>query len=117
MSFKKEATEFVLIPGTTEFTSQVTFQELPEQAVDQSRGNVTPSVLNKTRLIFLNPDVVIVTNILDAQEGQVIYLLGDGFTTIANNANIKTRTAANRLLANGLVYVFVYMNAQWRETA
>lgn len=77
----------------------------------------TPSVENQEFWIANNTGAVTITNFLNGYVCQVIRILGDGFTTIANNANIKTNTGANKLLAVNKVYVFTFINNLWVEDA
>ena len=115
---KMMRTTRTLVNAPVDFDSPITFTELPETPVEEiQKADLTPSVLNLTKLRFINTVSTTVTNFRDAQEGQVIHVLGDGFTTLANNANIQTRTGANRLLTNGLLYIFGYFDSKWRETA
>jgi hypothetical protein len=78
-------------------------------------GAVTPSVLNVDRWQFINTNPLTVTNFLQGQEGQHIKVLGDGFTTIQNNTNIKTNTGADVLLASTTVYSFTRFNNVWYQ--
>lgn len=77
------------------------------------KGTATPSVKNVERWICQNSAPITVTNFLDGQEGQEIVLLGDGQTTVANNANIVTTTGGNLLLSANVVYEFIKMNGVW----
>lgn len=64
------------------------------------------SVANLERLRLGNTAPVTVTLFKYGSGGQTIKLLGDGNTTIEHNANIKTNTGANKLLAVDKVYTF-----------
>ena len=44
-------------------------------------------------------------------------VLGDGFTTLVHGSNIKTNTAANKLLATNQVYIFTRIGSAWIENA
>ena|SRR5689334_10000104 len=90
---------------------------LEKQFAKNSKGEAIPSVLNIKKLIFKNAVAQAVTNFKDGQDNQEIAVLGDGFTTINNNANIQTNTGANKLLTNGLVYHFTKFLGKWREDA
>ena len=80
-----------------------------------------------SRLTFTTPDVsnvsvyeshqasTTVTNFLNGAEGQTIRILGNGNTTISHNANIKTNTGANKVLAADKMYVFTLINGVWYE--
>lgn len=77
--------------------------------------DTTPTVKNNELWIANNTGAVTVTQFDEGAEGQPINILGDGFTTIANNANIKTNTGANKLLAANRLYKFVRINSIWYE--
>ena len=79
-------------------------------------GSGTPNVNNVNYWIAGNQSVVI-TNFLQGQPGQSIFILGDGASTVANNANISTRSGMNTLLSKGLVYHFVLFGTTWSQTA
>ena len=76
----------------------------------------TPSVKN-TEIFKGSGNVVTVTNFKDGASGQLLRVLGDGTTTIANNATIKTNTGANKLLAANKIYTFSLINNVWYENA
>lgn len=100
------------------FLSTVSFSELPETPVLTSQaGATTISVLNVERVRLMNTGSVTVTNLTNGQEGQSVIFLGDGFTTFANNSNIATNTAANKLLAAGATYTFTRIANKWIESA
>lgn len=99
------------------FESLVRFRILPFKGYDTLKiGSTTPSVENLETWIAKNTGAALtVTNFTNGADAQVIYILGDGFTTVANNANIKTNTGANKLLLANLVYSFHYINNVWYE--
>lgn len=80
-------------------------------------GATTPTVEAHNVWIANSIAPVTITNFLKGAFGQNIYILGDGFTTIANNANIKTNTGANKLLATNMFYMFTFFNGVWYEIA
>jgi hypothetical protein len=80
-------------------------------------ADTTPSVVNHTTWIANNLGAVTVTRFDDGYETQVLRILGDGFTTVANNAFIKTNTGANKLMLANKVYVFTLINTVWYEDA
>ena len=51
-----------------------------------------------------NGSAVTLTNFADGVHGQHIFVRGDGFTTMANNANILTTTGAPKLMAANTIY-------------
>lgn len=79
-------------------------------------SDATPSVENMD-VLQCGGATVTVTNFDRGQDGQVIRLLGDGFTTIQHGTKIKTNTAADKLLAANKVYVFTRINTVWYEDA
>jgi hypothetical protein len=104
------------IADNVEFASPVKFEEISETPLEVAvRGDVTPSVLNITRIRFTNTGPIMVTNFDNGQEGQYIIVVGDGQTTVQNSPNIFTTSGANLLLANGRVYAFVRTLGVWRE--
>lgn len=98
----------------TIFEVSPTFQVLPDDWVGSLVG-ATPSVLNLRTWKFVNTTPVTVTQFLDGAEAQRIHVLGDGNTTIQNNAIIKTNNSADKLLEVDKVYCFTYINSLWIE--
>jgi len=80
-------------------------------------SGATPSVENIRFFKGTNTGAVTVTQFEDGQQGQVIKILGDGQMTITHGANIKTNTAANKLLAANKVYTFTRIDNVWYENA
>lgn len=76
-------------------------------------GDTTPSVKNLTRFIANPSSPITITQFDDGGEGQIIWILGDGATTVANNANIVRQ--ADPVLTLNAVYVFVRINEVWYE--
>lgn len=108
----------VEVADSVKFLSAVSFSELPESPVLLAQKSVTTfSVLNTTRVRMQNTGSVTVTNFTDGQEGQQIAVRGDGFTSVTHNTNIRTNTAATKLLAVDGVYAFTRINNQWVESA
>jgi hypothetical protein len=100
------------------FNNVVSFRVLPKSPVDKFQlTDTTPSVKNCENWICQNVAGVVVTNFDDGAVGQKINILGDGFTTISNNAFIKTNTGANKLLAVNKIYRFHNFNNIWVEDA
>ena len=77
-------------------------------------GDATPSVMD-VNVWKCGTTVVTITNFKHGQEGQIIKILGDANTTIANNANIKTNTGANKALAANKIYTFTMISNVWYE--
>ena len=73
------------------------------------------NVENIEKVKFINTAPVTVTEFTNIQDGQTLFILGDGQTTLANNTKIVTNTGANKLLVNGLVHVFVVFDKVARE--
>lgn len=104
------------IADPVRFEGVIEFAELPEQPILRvEKAELTPDVLNVTRLAFSNTVTTIITNFLSPQEGQHIILLGDGNTEVANNSNIVNHSASNTKLDNGVAYSYVYMLGKWRQ--
>jgi len=77
-------------------------------------GDTTPSVKDAENW-KCHTTIVTITNFDDGASGQTIFILGSVNTTIANNANIKTNTGANKVLANNIVYAFKNYDSIWIE--
>jgi hypothetical protein len=100
------------------FQLGVSFEQLPEKPVQSYTPAVTtPSVLNVERMKLANTGSITITDFLYGQNGQEITLLGDGYTTIANNTKIKTSIGSSKLLATNLVYRFIRFDGVWYEQA
>lgn len=108
----KEFNEPVMFRGVT------TFVTLPVVNGDSIVPLITtPSVANRTVFECINTSPTTITNFLNGSKFQPLKILGDGFTTIANNATIKTNTGANKLLAANKVYNFTLFGSTWIEDA
>jgi hypothetical protein len=106
------------IREATTFHAPVRFNIPPTQSSQRFvAADTTPSVLNHEYWIANNIGAVTVTNFDDGSDCHELRVLGDGFTTVANNANIKTNTGANKLLAANKVYRFTNFNGVWYEDA
>lgn len=93
------------VPSEQVQEAPITELSLPKGFV-RSLSGVTPSVANARILLCKNAGATTVTDLTNGANGQRIHIIGDGNTTISNNAKIKTNTGANKLLTNGLVYRF-----------
>lgn len=99
------------------YTNLVHFIILPEKIGDIFHiGDVTPDISN-IEFWQCSGDVLTITNFLKGSPFQRLHILGDGNTTIANNANIKTSTGANQLLSANKVYRFTLFNTTWISDA
>lgn len=78
-------------------------------------GDTTPSVKNHEHWEANNVVATTITQFDDGAECQSLFILGDNNTTIAHNANIKTNTGANKLLATNRLYHLVRINSVWYE--
>jgi hypothetical protein len=98
------------------FLDAVDFRILPRVNIDTFRAIATPDISNR-EVFRCSGSVISITNFLGGFDGQTIKIRGDGNTTITNNANIVTNTAANKLLANGKVYYYTYFSdtKKWYE--
>lgn len=105
-------TQELQIPWPVKFLDRVTLSELVEEPFDLAPTSATTvSVLNLTRIKFSNTGSTTVTDLIDGQEGQLVILLGDGFTTLANNSRLAL--GSNTLLQSGRIYPLVYHGASW----
>src|SRR4051812_44349928 len=99
-----------VINEDTTFVGLITFLNIPRINTDTLKNVATPLVSG--RLVFKASGAVIsITNFLDGVDGQSITIIGDGTTTIVNNANIITNTGANRLLTANHVYRLTYLKS------
>lgn len=105
-----------LITEETIFQSLVRFNVLPFSSFDTLKiGSVTPSVANLETWVASNIAPLTITNFLNGASGQKLNVLGDGFTSVANNANIKTGTGISKLLLPNKIYTFHNINNVWYE--
>lgn len=99
-----------IVTNPVEFQERVSFLQLPETPLSPAVG-ATPSVLNNTKIVFSNSSPTDVTNLREAQEGQTVFLIGDGNTTLKNNANLVL--GADLLLQNNKVTILTFRNGAW----
>lgn len=101
--------------GPQEFADTVRFLRIREQFLNQfTAGDTTPSVRDVE--IFTSPSgATTVTNFDNGTPLQDLYILGNGNLTVSNNANIKTSTGANKVLAANKLYHFKFINNVWYE--
>lgn len=93
-----------------------TYLSLPRRFVGKlTPGSTTPSIKNVEHWRANNSGAVTVTNLVDGQEGQSLYILGDGFTTLQNGTTMFMQGAADLLLATDTVYHLVMMNGKWYQ--
>jgi hypothetical protein len=104
------------ITEPTVFAGIVEFTKIPTRRLTKfTPADTTPSVKDNEWFQTTNTGAVTVTQFNNGQELQRLHILGDGFTTVANNANIKTNTGANKLLAANKVYKFTNFGKVWIE--
>jgi hypothetical protein len=104
--------------GEIVFEDLIRFRILPFKGVDTLKvGSTTPSVANLETWIAANTGAITITNFMKGSVSQRLYILGDGFTSVANNTTIKTNTGAVKLLAVNKVYRFTLFNNIWIEDA
>jgi hypothetical protein len=99
-----------------QFNGRIIFTTLPDSPTDKLKNSVVPKVVNGKAYRSCG-SVVSVTNFVGGADGQVIYVKGDGTTTIVHGTTIKTNTGANKLLATNRMYTFVYFKTEllWVE--
>lgn len=88
---------------------------LDKQFVKTLRGEVNPSVRNIEKFTCKNTSPLTILKFKDGQNGQSITILGEGFTSIDNNATIRTNTGAAKLLLDSKVYRFTNFEGIWYE--
>lgn len=107
------------LQGQAEIERLKTPLSIQQYAVVAQYGDTTPSVRDAKVLRLINTAPVTVSHFDDGQDGQTLFVVGDGQTTIqhysgtidaSNGLRIRTNTAANKLLASNLVYIFVCNN-------
>ena len=76
--------------------------------------STTPNVLNREYWLS-HASAITVTDFLKGQEGQHLFILGNGNTTLTHGTNIFTSTGANKVLAANKMYHLVYHLAKWYE--
>jgi hypothetical protein len=99
-----------IITNPVEFQEDVSFLQLPETPISPAVGT-TPSVLNNTKVEFSNGSPTDVTNLTGGQEGQTVFLFGDGNTTLKNNANLIL--GSDKLLEANTVTVLTQKDNKW----
>lgn len=77
--------------------------------------STTPDVQNIEHWDAQNAGPVNITNFMNGQDGQHLYLLGDGQTTLVHGTKIFNNTGANKLLAANKVYHYVKRSGSWYE--
>lgn len=114
--------------GLPERTQVERFIEAPEtryvlekkMVANVTKSETTPSVKNVEYWRARNTGAVTVTNFIDGQEGQHLYLVGDGQTTLQHGSDIETQSGSNLLLALNKAYHFIYLKdtsdvLKWRQ--
>lgn len=112
-----DPSELILIQNPVEFEGPVKFLELVETPLEAVDSSTAPSVLNNTKIVLSASSPITITNFRDGQEGQTIFVVGDGNSTVQHGTNIFTNSGANKLLVSGSVYIFTLVNGEWREVA
>ena len=79
------------------------------------KGDTTPSVNNVNIWQTQNTSPLIITQFDYGQDGQTIYILGDGFTTVAQNANIFNASGNPTLLAANVAYTYTRIAGIWYQ--
>lgn len=98
-----------------QFTNVVQFRLIPQKLGSTLEGTI-PDVSN-CEFWYCSGDVVTITNFLGGSAFQILHILGDGFTTLQFNTNIKTNTAADKLLASNKIYTLTLFGTTWVENA
>lgn len=77
--------------------------------------DTSPNVFGRSVLRCVNTVPVTIIRFDNGSPYQIIKVLGEGQTTVQNNAVIKTNTGANKLLASNRIYTFTYVSGVWYE--
>lgn len=89
---------------------------LPTKAVGKILKTLTtPSVKNVEHWIAQNTGAITITNFTEGQEGQDLFILGDGFTTLDHGTNIFLTGAAPLLLPVNTVTHLKRINSKWYQ--
>lgn len=95
--------------------SGISIHELRRQLA--SVGNIAresrPDVAGKATIVFENTTLFVVDGFENGFEGQIITVVGDGFTTIADNANFVLNQVGALLLLADNVYQFIFVAGEW----
>jgi len=78
-------------------------------------NSTTPDVRGTLNFTISNSSAVTVTNFNGGVNGQRLLILGDGNTSVANNATIVTTSGATTLLAASTWYRFIRHEGVWRQ--
>lgn len=76
--------------------------------------STTPRVTNKEQWLSHAASTT-VTDFLGGKDGQHLYILGNGNTTLTHGTNIFTNTGANKVLAANRMYHLIHYNGKWYE--
>lgn len=107
-----QTTETIQQAPTTQYVADKSF------ATKFKLNSATPGEQNVTVYQTNSTNPTTITNFLLGQDSNSITILAaDGNTTIANNANIKTNTGADKLLTQNMVYRFTLFGLIWYEDA
>lgn len=79
------------------------------------KSSTTPDVENVEDWNAINTAPVTVTNFLNGQDGQHLYILGDGNTTLQHGTKIFLRSGANLLLDSAKLYHLQYRSGKWYQ--
>lgn len=86
----------------------------PREFIGTLENSTTPSV-KKLRKWIASGAVVIIDDFLDGYNGKELFIIGDGTSTVAHGAKIKTNTGANHALAADRLYIFLRHDGVWIE--
>lgn len=89
---------------------------LPTKSVGKIlKTQTTPSVKNIEHWVAQNTGAVAITDFVEGQEGQDLFILGDGQTTLTHGTKIFLTGAANLLLAADTVVHLKRLNNKWYQ--
>lgn len=101
--------------GPNSVFNQTQFQVAPSKFIAQSLDQTEVGVFGIDHVLFINVAPVTVTDFKSGAPGQIITVLGEGQTTVANNARIVTNTGANLLLEADRAYQFIFLGGIWYQ--
>lgn len=103
------------IDEDTLVSGELLFATIPNFPVGRLRkAEPTPSIKNMVNVIA-GGEAVTITNFKHGKNGQSLYILGDGVTTLEHGDFIKMKSSTDLLLDVDTVYFFKHFNGIWYE--
>src|SRR5690606_19664787 len=98
-----------------QYFSEIRGAAVLDDAHRRTISGATPSVALGRDFAFANGSPVTVTNFVGGSNGQLIYVRGDGNTTIQHGTNIYNRSGSDQTPALDTVVVFQNVGGIWFE--